>query len=312
MNTVALGGTGEQVSVMALGCMRFGFSDEATTFKLLDQYVEAGGRFLDTANMYGESESILGRYFDERGNREDIFLATKVGANPTVPGGYPEAVEGLSATAIEKAIDKSLEDLRTDYIDLYYAHIDHRESDLEETLATFDKLVKSGKVRHIACSNMKTWRIERARNISRANGWAEYYGVQQAYSYLRPVPGADFDFQESVDDELLDYCTTNDDFTLLAYAPLLGGAYTRADRQFPSAYLGPDSDARLKILKKVADELDATLNQVVLAWMMQGTPTVIPLVGASTKAQLKELLEATNVMLSEEQILSLTEANSIG
>ncbi len=309
MNTVALGGTGEQVSAIALGCMRFGnYTDEATSFKLLDQYVEAGGRFLDTANMYGASEGILSRYLDDRGNREDIFLATKVGANPTVPGGYPEMVEGLSATAIEKAIYKSLDGLRTDYIDLYYAHIDHRESDLEETLATFNKLVESGKVRHIACSNMKTWRIERARNISHANGWAEYCGVQQGHSYLRPAPGADSVFQETVDDELLDYCATNDDFTLLAYSPLLGGAYVRADRQFPTEYLGPDSDARLKALKTVADELDATPNQIVLAWMMQGTPTVIPLVGASTEAQLKESLESTSITLSEEQILSLTEA----
>ena len=321
MKTVELGNTGKQVSRVALGCMNFGSrTDEARSRELLEQYLKAGGTFLDTANNYafwhegfegGESESFLGRYFAERGNREDIFLASKVGANPTIPGGGFDMAEGLSGAAIEKAIDESLDRLQTDYLDLYYAHIDYRESDLTETLDTFNKLVESGKVRFIACSNMKTWRIERARNISRANDWAQYCGVQQRYSYLRPVPGADFDVQESVNDELLDYCTVNDDFALLAYSPLLNGAYTRADREVPAEYRGPDADARLKVLKKVAAELNATPNQVVLAWMMQGTPTVIPLVAASTEAQLAESLASTQVTLSSDQMMLLNEAGSL-
>lgn len=290
METVELGDIGKQVSTMALGCMNFGSrTDEAKSIELLDQYLEAGGNFLDTANNYafwvegfegGESESVLGRYFQKRGNREDIFLASKVGANPAVPGGGFDTAEGLSKIAIETAIDESLERLQTDYVDLYYAHIDFRENDLTETLEAFNKLVESGKVRHIACSNMKTWRIERARNISRANNWAEYCGVQQRYSYLRPVNGADFDVQESVTDELLDYCTVNSGFSLLAYSPLLSGAYTREDREIPREYRSADSEARLKTLKDVAAEIDATPNQVVLAWMMQGTPRVIPLIAA--------------------------------
>ena len=321
MKTVELGNTGKRVSALAPGCMNFGSrTDAARSTELLDQYLEAGGTFLDTANNYafwhdgfegGESERFLGRYLERRGNRDDIFLASKVGANPTVKGGGFDTAEGLSGAAIEKAIDESLERLRTDHLDLYYAHVDHRESDLMETLETFDKLVESGKVRHIACSNMKTWRIEQARNISHANGWAKYCGVQQRFSYLRPVPGADFDVQEAVTEELLDYCTVNDDFTLLAYSPLLNGAYTREDREVPDEYQSPDADARLTALKQVAAGLEATPNQVVLAWMMQGTPTVIPLVAASTEAQLAESLGATQVTLSSEQMTFLNEAGNL-
>ena len=320
MKTVELGKTGKRVSALALGCMNFGSrTDEARSVELLDQYIGAGGRFLDTANNYafwiegfegGESESVLGRYFEKRGNRKDIFLATKVGANPSVPGGGFETAEGLSAKAVEKAIDESLERLQTDYIDLYYAHIDYRESDLSETLETFNKLVEGGKVRHIACSNMKTWRIERARTISRANGWAEYCGVQQRYSYLRPVKGADFGVQESVTEELLDYCVTNNDFSLLAYSPLLGGAYTRDDRN-PEEYRGAEAAERLRVLKEVAAEVGATPNQVVLTWMMQGTPTVIPLIAGSTEAQLRESLDSTRVTLSTEQLALLGAAGNL-
>ncbi len=300
LNTVELGKTGEQVSAMALGCMYFGSrTDETTATALLEQYLGAGGTFLDTANNYafwldgfggGESERFLGRYLAKRGNREAVFLATKVGANPTVPGGDFGTAEGLSAAAIEKAVDESLARLQTDYIDLYYAHIDHRQSDLTETLATFNKLVESGKVRYIACSNMMSWRIERARTISRAKGWAAYCGVQQRYSYLRPVAGANFGVQESVSAELLDYCKAEGSTTLLAYSPLLNGAYTRQDRDFPEAYLGADTDARLQALNEVAAELGATPNQVVLAWLMQNTPKAVPVVAASTKAQLTEIL----------------------
>ena len=320
MKTVELGNTGEQVSALALGCMNFGSrTDAARSTELLDQYLGAGGSFLDTANNYafwhdgfegGESERFLGRYFAKNGNRKDIFLASKVGANPTVKGGGLDAAEGLSGAAIEKALDESLERLQTDYLDLYYAHIDHRDSDLTETLATFNKLVESGKVRFIACSNMVAWRIERARNISRAKGLAQYCGVQQRYSYLRPVPGADFDVQESVTEELLDYCTVNGDFTLLAYSPLLNGAYTREDREVPAQYQSPDADARLRVLKEVAAELGATPNQIVLAWMMQGSPTVIPLIAASTEAQLAESLASLNLTLGQDQLTRLNGAGS--
>lgn len=318
MKEMVLGNTGKSVSALSLGCMLFGSStDERTSYALLDQYAEAGGRFLDTANNYafwvegysgGESERLLGRWMQERGNREEIFLATKVGAMPTVPGGDFSSAEGLSAAAIESAMDASLERLQTDYIDLYYAHIDHRQSDLTETLGAFDALIESGKVRHIACSNMMAWRVQQARDISEANGWASYCGVQQRYSYLRPKPSTNFGVQEIASEELLDYCRENEDFTLLAYSPLLSGAYTRSDRPLPDAYVSADSEARLGVLREVAAELGATPNQVVIAWMLQGTPSVLPVIAASRAEQLAETLAAPEVKLSAEQLERLQHA----
>ncbi|MNZ79602.1 General stress protein 69 [compost metagenome] len=153
-----------------------------------------------------------------RGNRSQVILATKAGAKPTYPGGGFENKEGLS-----------LKRLRTDYIDMYYTHIDDKDVSLEETLETLDRFVRSGKVRAIGCSNYQTPRLHEALTASRHNTWAAYSCIQQRYTYLQPDPKADFGVQVVADDELLDYCHNNN-MTVLAYSPLLGGAYTRADQ----------------------------------------------------------------------------------
>ena len=138
---------------------------------------------------------------------------------------------------------------------------------------------------------------------------AEYCCIQQRYSYVRPKPGASFDPQLAANDDLLDYCRGRD-FTLLAYSPLLGGAYARPERPFAEQYLGLDTAARLKALKKVAQEVGATPNQVVLAWMMQSDPVVIPLVAASTPEHMQENLDALEIKLSAEQMAYLNEASA--
>ncbi|MBN1220663.1 MAG: aldo/keto reductase [Anaerolineae bacterium] len=212
----------------------------------------------------------------------------------------------LSAQTIAQEIEGSLKRLGIDYIDLYYAHKDHRPDPLEETLEAFDRLVKAGKVRYIGASNMLAWRLERAKHLSRARGWAEYCCVQQRFSYLRPKPGADFGAQVSANDDLLDYCTQNNDITMLAYSPLLGGCYTRPDRPIPEQYQSPDADARLAVLKMVAEDLGATLSQVIFAWMRQGTPTIIPLIAASTPKQMAENIGSLEVELGQEQLEVLT------
>jgi aryl-alcohol dehydrogenase-like predicted oxidoreductase len=320
MQRVFLGDSGAEVSALCLGCMFFGTQvDEQTAFRLLDRYFDAGGRFLDTANNYafwvdggqgGESESLLGRWLERRGKRDDVFLATKVGANPTVAGGGLESAEGLSAGAIRRAVDASLRRLGTDYIDLYYAHIDDRATPLEETLAAFGELVAAGKVRYVGCSNMTAWRIERARRLADGHGVPSYCCVQQRHSYLRPKPGADLGAQLVAGDELLDYCAANDDVALLAYSPLLGGAYTRTDRPLPAAYVGPDSDARVAALREVATAVGATPNQVVLAWLRASTGGAIPLIAASTEAQLAENLAALDFDLGERELRHLTAAGA--
>lgn len=283
--------------------------DKRQSFRLLDQYLEAGGTFLDTANNYaywneggvgGESETLLGRWLKERKNRHKLFLATKVGFNT------PDVGHSLSAKTIVTELESSLRRMGIEHVDLYYAHKDHRADPLEKTLEALDRLVAAGKVRYIGCSNTLAWRIERAKTISRANGWVEYCCVQQRFSYLRPKTGASFGNQVSANDDLLDYCRENGDVTLLAYSPLLGGSYTREDKPLPVQYRGPDSDARMAVLKQIATDEGTTPNQIIYNWMLQGTPRIIPLVAASTDEQLRENLGALDIRLSREQLELLT------
>lgn len=313
MRTVPLGNTGVQVSVFCLGTMYFGSSTDATTsYQLLDQYVEARGSFLDTANIYarwvpgyvgGESEALLGRWMRERNARSKLFLASKVGFE------MPGVERGLRASQIEEECEKSLKRLGVDTIDLYYAHCDDRNTPVEETMEVFDKLVKAGKVRFIGASNFSAWRLEEARWVSQTHGWPEYCCIQQRYSYVRPKPGANFDPQVAANEDLLDYCKTRG-ITLLAYSPLLRGAYTRSDRPFPEQYVGPDTEARVAVLKAAAEEKRATANQIVLAWMIHSEPCVIPLVAASTTDQLRENLGALNIALGVDDMVRLNNASA--
>jgi aryl-alcohol dehydrogenase-like predicted oxidoreductase len=304
MRNVPLGNTGVEVSAFGLGTMYFGWrTDEATSYELLNHYVDAGGTFLDTANIYGYedgqrtgaiSELLLGRWMRERSNRSQLFVATKLGFE------YADVERGLRAQQIEAECEKSLQRLGVETIDLYYAHVDDRNTPIEETLEAFDRLVRAGKVRFIGASNFLSWRLEEARWMSRTHGWAEYCCIQQRYSYLSPKPGANFGNQIAVSDELLDYCRTRG-ISLIAYSPLLSGVYSRADRPMREQYLGPDNEARLATLRMVAEEHGATPNQIVLAWMAQSDPIVTPLVAASSMAQLRENLGALDITLSPEQ-----------
>jgi len=215
---------------------------------------------------------------------------------------------GLRAHRIMTERKKSLSRLGIDSIDLYYAHRDDRNTPLTETMETFNTLVTAGEVRYVGASNYSAWRLEEARWVSRTHGWAEFCCIQQRYSYIRPKLGATFYPQIAANEDLLDYCRARG-MTLLAYSPLLNGAYTRPDRSFPDQYLGPDTDARLVALKAVAEEAGATANQIIYAWITQSDPPVIPLVGASTIEQLEENLDALEVRLSPEQMKHLDDAS---
>jgi len=305
MQTVPLGKTGVRVSVFCLGTMYFGTrTDWETSWQILDHYVEQGGFFLDTANIYarwvpgfrgGESETLLGAWMKERGNRQKIFLATKVGFE------MPGVERGLRAVQIQAECEKSLRRLQTDYIDLYYAHVDDPHTPLEETLEAFHCLVQVGKVRFIGASNFRAWRLEECRWVSMTHKWSEYCCIQQRYTYLRPKPGASFDPQIAANEDLLEYCTARG-LTLLAYSPLLGGAYVRPDRPIPPQYHGPDTEARLRALRELASKKGITVNQLVLAWMIHSTPPVIPLVAGSTLAQMEENYKALEVKLCGEEV----------
>jgi aryl-alcohol dehydrogenase-like predicted oxidoreductase len=311
VKTQKLGHTGIDVSTLCLGAMYFGSrNDKATSYRILDGYLGAGGTFIDTANIYahwvegfhgGESETLLGEWMREKKNRSSLFIASKVGFN------YKGVERGLTARQIEEECDKSLKRMNIDTIDLYYAHVDDRKTPLEESLEAFDRLVKSGKVRVIGASNYLAWRLEQAHWISHNNKWTEYCCVQQRYTYLPARPGTTFDPQVAVNDDLLDYCR-NSGITLLAYSVLLNGAYTRSDRQLPEQVSGSENEKRLTTLRSVASETGATVNQVILAWMMQSNPAVLPLIAASDEAQLQENLAALELRLSSEQMERLNKA----
>ncbi|WP_224701596.1 aldo/keto reductase [Devosia aquimaris] len=310
------------VSEIALGTMLFGASiDEALSRKMLDVFVGMGGNFLDTANNYafwvpnahaGTSEELIGRWLKDRGRRDDIVVATKLGARPTQPGAGLESIEGLTRPVIIAQAEASLRRLQTDYIDLYYAHIDDRTTPLEETLAAFDQLVKEGKVRAIGCSNYTAWRIAQAREISRHAGYAEYRVLQQQYSYLRPAPTSELRLHPQMGlrgghggeggllHEHLDYIRMDPEFRIVAYTPMLRGAYVDRSR-LPAEYQTGANNARLEALGAVAAEIGCSPGQAALAWMMQSSPSIIPLVAASSLEQLTENLDASGITLTKEQ-----------
>jgi aryl-alcohol dehydrogenase-like predicted oxidoreductase len=334
MRTVELGGTGEQVSALALGAMLMGTAtNEDESFAMLDRYVEADGTFIDTANAYawwpvrgghgGESEELLGRWFARSGRRDEIFLATKAGAGVTDLDGIwgdgegpnwdlaRSRFEGASAETVRRALDKSLDRLGTDRVDLFYVHVDDRTVPLEETLAALAEIVKAGKARHVGWSNVRTWRLERIRQLCQRNGWLAPVAVQQQHSYLRRRAG--WTDASIVDDEQLDYLSEHDDITLVAYSPILKGVYDdpskRQTHWIMEPYHGPDADARLGVLADIATEVGATPNQVVLAWLLHRTShTVIPLIGPRTLRQLDAALRAVDIKLTGAQLARLDSA----
>ncbi|WP_406312492.1 aldo/keto reductase [Streptosporangium sp. NBC_01639] len=298
---------------LALGTIPFGtVLDDRATFAILDRFADAGGSLLDTANNYpfwkdgatgDESELAIGRWLAARGNRDRVVLSTKCGARPTVPGDRTlGSAEGLSAAAIGLAAEGSLRRLGTDHIDVYWAHIEDRSVPLEETLGAFAELAGAGKVREIGASNIATWRLERARALSRANGWPAYTNVQLRHTYLRPRPGARpaEGGHVLVQDETIDYLRSESGITLWAYNTLMSGAYTRRDRPIPEIYDHPGTTRGLAVLREVAGELGVTVNQVVLAWLTGGDHPVVPIVGVSSLAQLEEALGAVDLKLDEE------------
>ena len=312
MRKVSLGRTGVQTSAISLGAMFFGTkTDTATSHAILDLYRESGGTFIDTANIYahwvpggkgGESETLLGNWMRERRNRASLFLATKVGFP------YPTVERNLKASTIETECNKSLRRMGIDTIDLFYAHVDDRTTPLEETLQAFDTLRRAGKVRFVGASNFLAWRLAESCTLSSDHSWAQYCCVQQRYSYLQPQPGSSFDPQLAANSDLLDYCASSG-MTLLAYSPLLGGAYSRADRNIPEQYLWRDTEDRLGRLKRLAREIGVTPNQLVLAWLMQATPAAIPVMAGGTVDQVRENLGALDIELTGQQIAFLSKGS---
>ncbi|WP_328931660.1 MULTISPECIES: aldo/keto reductase [unclassified Streptomyces] len=306
-----------EVSVLALGAMLFGSrTDEETSFAVLDRYVEAGGNFIDTSDNYafwedggqgGQSEKLLGRWRRSRGIGDEIVIATKLGARPLAPGtGFVDNPEGLSAKVIRESAERSRERLGVDKLDVLYAHIEDRSVPLQETVEGFAELVAEGTVGILGVSNHAAWRVERARALAAAAGLPGYELLQYQHSYLRPrtdVPSELFPDGSigTVGPDLFSYLRAEPGLTLVAYSPLLAGAYTREDKPLPADYDHPGTPPRLAALAQVAKETGASVNQVVLAWQLGGPLPIVPLAGASSVAQLEENLAAVDLELTAEQ-----------
>jgi aryl-alcohol dehydrogenase-like predicted oxidoreductase len=319
--------TRREVSVLALGAWHFGTAtDEATSFVILDRYTEAGGTFIDTANAYdaswagtqgGESEELLGRWRRSRGIGGEIVIATKLGARPLAPGtSFTDNAEGLSAAVIRESSQRSRDRLGTDRLDLLYAHIEDPAVPPAETVQAFAALVAEGTVGLLGASNHWAWRVERARNLAAAAGLPGYEVLQYQHSYLRPRtdrPGARSPDGMSglLGGDLLSYLRDEPQLTMVVYASLLRGGYVRPDKlaapEF-AEYRHPGTQARLAVLREVASEAGATVNQVVLAWLTGGELPMIPVIGASSVAQLDESLAAADLELTSGQRARLDEA----
>jgi aryl-alcohol dehydrogenase-like predicted oxidoreductase len=312
--------TRREVSVLSLGAMHFGTrTSEAISFAILDRYVEAGGTFIDTSDNYafwangtqgGESEELLGRWRRSRGVGDEIVIATKLGARPLAPGtSYTDNAEGLSAPVIRESAERSRDRLGLARLGLLYAHIEDPAVPLAETVEAFAALVAEGSVGLLGVSNHWAWRVERARSLAAAAGLPGYEVLQYHHSYLRPrtdLPGQlspDGD-QGVLGGDLLSYLRAEPQLAVVAYSPLLKGGYVSQDKLVAAGFAEfdhPGTPARLAAAREVARQAGATVNQVVLAWLIGAEVPMIPLVGASSVAQLDESLAAVDLELTAEQ-----------
>jgi len=308
-----LGRSGLRVSPITLGAMTFGDgswgADDETSTAMLDRYLERGGNFIDTANMYngGRSEETLGAYLDERpGLRDRLVIATKFAASmlPGDPNGG-----GAGRKTILQQVEASLRRLRTDYIDLYWQHNWDRHTPLEETISTLNDLVRAGKIRYIGLSDMPAWAVARSATIAELRGWAHVVAIQVEYSLL----------QRTVEGELFGVARELG-LGVTPWSPLasgvLTGKYTRENttpegsgRAWHAAGLMTEETfVVLDVLRQVSDELGAPMAAVGLAWVRQQPEVTSTIIGARTVAQLDANLASLELTISDDQLAKLDAA----
>jgi aryl-alcohol dehydrogenase (NADP+) len=304
-----LGTTELEVFPLCLGGNVFGWTADALqSFAVLDAYAAAGGNFLDTADTYsrwapgnagGESEALIGEWMAARGNRDAMVVATKVGG-----GG-----DGLAAETIRTHAEASLRRLRTDRIDLYFAHFDDEATPLEETLGAFDALVREGKVRYVAASNLSAERIAASLQVADREGFARYVALQPEYNLLER------DFEGSLRAlalrerlAVVPYFALASGFLTGKYRPGSGDVDSaRGGRA--AAYLGePRGPALLKVLDAVATAHKTTVAAIALAWLRAQPTVVAPIASARTPAQLAELLPMAELALDDDELARLSAA----
>ena len=327
MNYQLLGRSGLRVSDLCLGTMTFGedwgwgaAKDESR--KIYDAYREAGGNFIDTANIYtnGSSEKLVGEFV--QGHREEMVIATK----------YTNAVSGFSGKPgtdanaggnqrknMVQAVEQSLKRLGTDYIDLYWLHCWDGITPAEEVMRAFDDLVRAGKVLYIGVSDTPAWEVAKSNTLAELRGWTRYVGLQIEYSLL----------ERTVERELLPMAK-DQQMTILAWGPLRGGLLTgkylpenikqseaegaRMHSDMMKGFGSTGDEATHAIVREVVavgQELGVSASQVALAWLRAQTVPTIPIIGARKLAQVEDNIASVNVTLSAEQTARLDKASAV-
>ncbi|MFK4034804.1 aldo/keto reductase [Nonomuraea wenchangensis] len=305
----SIGTTDLSVFPIALGTNVFGWTaDKETSFAVLNAYVEGGGNFIDTADVYpswvtGEStsEMIIGEWLAERRIRDSVVLATKVG--------MLEGLRGLAPATIRTAVEDSLRRLRTDYIDLYWAHVDDHDTPLVETLSTFDDLVREGKVRYVGASNHTARRLADAVELSDKEGLVRYVALQQEYNLVER--GYEGELRDVVAREGLvstPYFGLARGFLTGKYAP---GVTVDSPRAGGAAeYLATEHGPRtLRALAEVADARGVQQASVALAWLAAQPTVVAPISSARDVTQLGALMAAVELELSDQELALLDTAS---
>ena len=309
MHKRPLGKSSLSIAPLAFGGNVFGWSvDEKRSFELLDAFVDAGGNLIDTADVYsawvsgnrgGESEAIIGNWLKQSGKRDQVVIATKVAKWAEHPG--------LSPANIHQAVDGSLKRLQTDHIDLYQAHEDDASVPLAETLGAFARLIESGKVRVIGASNYGAARFADALAVSKQHNLPRYESLQPEYN-LVSRDGYEKELEPLIRAENIGVIS----YYALASGFLSGKYRSEADLARSSArggsvkkYLNPRGLQVLAALDAIAAAHHATPAQVALAWLIARPGLTAPLASATSVEQLHELLGATSLQLSPDEIAQL-------
>ncbi len=312
-----LGKCGLKVSELCLGTMQFGWTaDEDLSYLILDAAVESGINFIDTANIYsrwvegnpgGVAETIIGKWIKRKGiKRESLVIATKVRGRV----GEGPNLEGLSRAHIMAAVEGSLKRLDTDYIDLYQTHWFDQQTPVEETMRTFDDLVRQGKVRYIGCSNYPAWRLTESLWISRSSGLVQFVSHQPHYNLVHRA-----EFER----ELAEVCRTYG-IGVIPYSPLAGGFLTgkyRKDAAIESArlnstkrYFEQKNWDLLEIMEAIGKRKGgASISQIALAWLLSDSLITSPIIGPRSLEQLKDNIGAAGLRLEVEEKKELDEAS---
>lgn len=313
MKKVTIKNTDLEIAPINFGGNVFGWTlDEKESFNILNKFTEGGFNFIDTADTYswwvngkgGQSEEIIGKWMKERKNRQDIVLATKVGSE-TKEHGFD-----ISKKHILKSVDESLKRLGTDHIDLYYTHFDDKKTPVEETLSAYDEIVKAGKVRYIAASNVSPERLIESFEVAEKNNFPKYVALQPHYNLVE---------REKFETE---YAPLVEKFGLSAFpywslaAGFLTGKYrTEADFETTARgggikkYFDDKGKAVLAALDKVSEKHQSQPATVALAWLLANPLITAPIVSATSERQLQTIFDAPKLQLDSEDLEILNQAS---